>query len=833
MNLYISVKKVAALCLISLSTAYSHGYSKKKLYTSELTQDNRFVKPFKLITLNDVSIVGGKNASLGQMIRHLSAHNINVPDGFAITTEGYKLFIDENNLHKAIAKLELAVTEEELSLQATALRAKIINGHMPDALRIEIEQAYTLLCLMYGTDTDVAVRSSGTAEDMPDASFAGQQDTYLNIRGIDAILEHYKKCIASLFNERAILYRIEQGYSISDTQLSVGIQKMVRSDLACSGVAFSLDTETGNQDIITITGSYGLGEMIVQGTVTPDEFRVHKPTFKQGHRSLFSKMQGNKNKKLMYHNSCGTVESFVAHEEQMRFCLTDDEVLALAQAICTIEDHYSKTYGHRMPMDIEWAKDGIDESLYILQARPETVHSQLKQQSNTLTTYHLIGKEKPTVLLSGQSVGQHIVSGKARVITDLHQAHQLLPGEILITPMTDPDWVPAMKRAAAVITDHGGRTCHAAIVSRELGIPALVGTGNATAQIRTGDLITIDCSQGHLGNVYAGNVAFEKKILHLDILPELPVKIFVNIAEPSSAFNTARLPVDGVGLARVEFIINNAIKAHPMAFIHPERVHDQAVLDEITRLTHTHESPAEFFIDSLAQGVATIAAAFYPRPVIVRMSDFKSNEYAHLLGGSFFEPQEENPMIGFRGASRYYDSAYQDAFALECKAMKRVRDEMGFTNVELMLPFVRTTGEAEKTIAVMEQQGLKRGENNLRLIMMCEIPSNVICIDEFSAYFDGFSIGSNDLTQLTLGVDRDSGILMHLFDERDLAVKRMLNMAIEGALRNNKYIGICGQGPSDYPEIAQFLIECGIHTLSLNADTVMPFIMRHANAGSI
>lgn len=797
---------------------------------SAIAQPAHYIKPFRSISIEDIPIVGGKNASLGQMIQHLSAHNINVPDGFAVTTAGYRLFMEENHLIKTINNLAHITSEKELSLQANALRAKIINGHIPKALELEIKQSYIHLCALYGADTDVAVRSSGTAEDMPDASFAGQQDTYLNIRGVDAVLEHYKKCIASLFNERAISYRIEQGYSISDTELSVGIQKMVRSDLACSGVAFSLDTETGNQDVITVTGSYGLGEMVVQGAVTPDEFRIHKPTFKQHHRSLFAKTLGNKTKKLMYHNTCGTVESFVSHDQQIRFCLTDDEVLALAQAICTIEDHYSKMYGRPTPMDIEWAKDGVDGSLYILQARPETVHSQVKQHTNNLTTYRLTGSGKPNVLLSGQSVGQHIVSGTARVITDLHEAHLLQPGEILVTPMTDPDWVPSMKRSAAVITDHGGRTCHAAIVSRELGIPALVGTGNATALIRTGELITIDCSQGHLGHVYAGNVSFEKESVSLETLPELPVKIFVNIAEPSSAFNTARLPVDGVGLARVEFIINNAIKAHPMAFIHPERVHDQAVLDEIARLTAGHESPAEFFIDSLAQGVATIAAAFYPRPVIVRMSDFKSNEYAHLLGGSFFEPQEENPMIGFRGASRYYDSAYQDAFALECKAMKRVRDEMGFTNVELMLPFVRTTGEAEKTIAVMTEHGLKRGENALRLIMMCEIPSNVICIDEFSELFDGFSIGSNDLTQLTLGVDRDSGILMHLFDERDLAVKRMLNMAIVGALRNNKYIGICGQGPSDYPEIAQFLIDCGIHTLSLNADTVMPFIMRHSKA---
>ncbi len=789
-----------------------------------------YIKPFNQITLDDIMLVGGKNASLGQMISHLSKQGVRVPNGFAITADAYWHFLHENKLSEVIKQLIKQCSLEELPEVAHKIRDMIVNANIPAALSQEIGAAYRNLCMMYSNEhLDVAVRSSGTAEDLPNASFAGQQDTYLNIRGVDAILNNYKKCIASLFNERAILYRIEQGFDSFDVALSVGVQKMVRSDLASSGVAFSLDTESGFPDTITINGSYGLGEMVVQGAVTPDEFRVHKPTLKKGHRSIISKTLGNKTIQMIYEGSNkGVKEIEIPILDQRLFCLTDDEIIHLAQSICDIEDHYSELYDRWTPMDVEWAKDGIDGNIYIVQARPETVHAQRTPTKNVLITYHLDAPTQPTPIVQGQSVGQHIVTGKAHVIEDLSQIAVLKEGEILITSMTDPDWVPAMKKAGGIITNHGGRTCHAAIVSRELGVPALVGTGNATHIIRTGDIITLDCSQGHNGMVYAGNIAHRKEEIYLDRLPDLPVKVMVNIAEPSSAFTTAQLPVAGVGLARTEFIINNAIKAHPMAFIHPERIDDLEVMKEISKLCSAYDNPREFFVSSLAQGVATIAAAFYPRPVIVRMSDFKSNEYGHLLGGSFFEPNEENPMIGFRGASRYYDPAYQEAFGLECEAMKRVRNEMGLTNIKLMLPFVRTIGEAEKTINVMAQHGLKRGENALELIMMCEIPSNVICIDEFSQFFDGFSIGSNDLTQLTLGVDRDSGKLLHLFDERDLAVKRMLKMAIEGALRNNKYIGICGQGPSDHPEIAQYLTELGIHSLSLNADTVIPFIMRHS-----
>ena len=789
-----------------------------------------FIKQFNQIGLDDIGSVGGKNASLGQMISHLSKQGIRVPNGFAITADAYWHFLQENKLTQVIKQLIKQCTIEELPSVSHKIRDMILNANIPSDLSQEIHEGYRNLCAMYGNEQlDVAVRSSGTAEDLPNASFAGQQDTYLNVSGMDAVLHYYKKCIASLFNERAILYRIEQGFDSFDVALSVGIQKMVRSDLACSGVAFSLDTESGFENIITINGSYGLGEMVVQGAVTPDEFRVHKPTLKQGYRSIINKTLGAKSIQMIYEGSNrGIKEIEVPELDQKLFCLTDKEILYLAETICKIEDHYSELYERWTPMDIEWAKDGIDGNIYIVQARPETVHAQRKNDQHKLITYRLANNEKPKNIISGQSIGQHIVSGVAHVIDNIDQAHLLKEGEILVTSMTDPDWVPAMKIAQGIITNHGGRTCHAAIVSRELGVPALVGTGNATQKIRTGDIITLDCSQGHNGHVYAGKIPFEKEEIYLDDLPELPVKVMVNIAEPSNAFNTAMLPVAGVGLARVEFIINNAIKAHPMAFIHPERIDDLKTLRQINQLSVAYKNPTEFFVSSLAQGVATIAAAFYPRPVIVRMSDFKSNEYGHLLGGSYFEPKEENPMIGFRGASRYYDPAYQEAFGLECEAMKRVRNDMGLTNVKLMLPFVRTLQEAEKTISVMEQHGLKRGQDDLELIMMCEIPSNVICINEFSNYFDGFSIGSNDLTQLTLGVDRDSAMLLHLFDERDLAVKRMLKMAIEGALRNNKYIGICGQGPSDHPEIAQFLTECNIHSLSLNADTVIPFIMRYA-----
>ena len=801
-----------------------------------LTCEASFTKPFNQITLDDIAIVGGKNASLGQMINNLSKEGIRVPDGFAVTADAYWHFLKETKLDTVIKQLLAQCSPDidlyEMQQVAKKIRDMIEQAQIPSALIYEISVAYRALCSNYGVDQiDIAVRSSATAEDLPNASFAGQQDTYLNIRGFDDLLYHYKKCVASLFNERAILYRLEQGFDPFDVAISVGMQKMIRSDLACSGVAFSLDTESGFPDVITINGSYGLGEMVVQGSVTPDEFRVHKPTLKQGYQPIINKTLGKKTVQMVYGNQERNVKVIAVPElDQRLFCLTDKEILTLAQVVCKIENHYSQYYGYWTPMDVEWAKDGIDGNIYVVQARPETIHAQKAKKENTLVTYRLLDTEDLThkTIITGQSIGKQIVSGPARIIEHIDQTNNLEEGDILVTSMTDPNWIPAMKKAAGIITNHGGRTCHAAIVSRELCIPAIIGTSNGTRKIKTGQMITIDCSQGHEGRVYKGELPFDKDEISLSKIPELPVKVMVNIAEPSSAFNTALLPTSGVGLARVEFIINNLIKAHPMAFIHPESITDIQVNKQISELVAAYDSKKEFFISSLAQGVGTIAAAFYPRPVIVRMSDFKSNEYEHLLGGSFFEPHEENPMIGFRGASRYYDPAYEEAFGLECEAMKRVRNVMGLTNVKLMIPFVRTLQEAEKTIAVMASHGLKRGEHELELIMMCEIPSNVICIDEFSNYFDGFSIGSNDLTQLTLGVDRDSDMLSHLFDERDLAVKRMLKMAVEGALRNNKYIGICGQGPSDHPEIAQFLIELGIHSLSLNADTVMPFIMQYA-----
>ena len=814
-----STRSLFALSLITFCTWSQH----------------ELIKPFNQITLDDIALVGGKNASLGQMINHLSKKGVLVPDGFAITAQAYQYFLQENRLTKAMQGLLEQITAdtplEEIKDVSAKIKDMIRRAHVPAILAQEIKEAYRSLSYRYGSEQcDVAVRSSGTAEDLPNASFAGQQDTYLNVRGVDEVLHYYKKCVASLFNERAIMYRIQQGFDPFDVAISVGIQKMVRSDLACSGVAFSIDPESGFADVVTINASYGLGEMVVQGAVTPDEYQVHKPTLKQGYRPILNKKLGDKKLQMMYNKNNNVSVIPVPELDQKLFCLTDDEILSLATSLCTIEAHYTEHYGRWTPMDVEWAKDGIDGNIYIVQARPETVHSQKQHEQHTINTYHL-NMNNPAQLetiVSGQSVGTHIVSGVAHVIDDITQAHQLKDGEILVTSMTDPDWVPAMQKASAIVTNHGGRTCHAAIVSRELGIPALVGTGNATHTIRTGQQITIDCSQGHTGYVYNGIIPFEKKTLCLEQLPTLPVNVMVNMAHPDNAFNVAQLPTAGVGLARLEFIITNHIKAHPMAFVAPERITDVAVTKEINTLTTAYPNRREFFISSLAQGVATIAGAFYPRPVIVRLSDFKSNEYGNLLGGSFFEPSEENPMIGFRGASRYYDPAYMPAFALECEAMRRVRNAMGLTNVKVMLPFVRTLEEAEKVSAIMADHGLKRGQNGLELIMMCEIPSNVMLIDEFCAYFDGFSIGSNDLTQLTLGVDRDSYQLMHLFDERNLAVKKMLTLAVEGALRNNKYIGICGQGPSDHPEIAQFLSDIGIESLSLNADTVLPFIMRYA-----
>jgi len=793
----------------------------------------KFIKKFEELRLKDIPLVGGKNASLGQMIAHLSGQGVRVPTGFAVTAQAYWHYIDHNNLREPIQKSLAQLTDiqdlQSLEKVGSTIRLLIEQGTMPDDLSLEITQAYKELCALYKQDNcDVAVRSSATAEDLPTASFAGQQETFLNVRGVEVLLESCKKSMASLFTNRAIVYRHEQGFDDFQVALSVGVQKMIRSDVGSAGVAFSLDTETGFPDVIMIESAWGLGESVVKGSVIPDEFMVHKPTLQKGFASLIKKRCGDKKIKIIYADDADELTKTVpvAHDKQKQFSLTDEEVLELARAVNTIEQHYTDLKKAWSPMDVEWAKDGVDGKLYILQARPETVHSSKKHEAQLVEYKLKDGDEQERVsraLITGQSIGSQIVSGVVRVIKDVSQIEQVQEGDIIVTPMTDPDWVPAMKRAAGIVTDRGGRTCHAAIVGRELNTPVIVGTQTGTDVLTDGQEVTMDCSRGKVGFVYEGLIPFEIVTTQLKDLPKLSVDIMVNSADPDGAFELSFLPVTGVGLARVEFIINNAIQIHPMALLEPEKIEDKEIKHKIDALTVAYPDKKSFFIDTLAQGVGTIAAAFYPRPVIVRLSDFKSNEYRNLIGGVYFEPEEENPMIGFRGASRYYSEQYKSAFALECAALKKVRDEMGLTNVQIMVPFVRTVPEAQRVLQEMEQHGLQRGNNDLRIIMMCEIPSNVILIDEFSKHFDGFSIGSNDLTQLTLGVDRDSQLLADLFDERDPAVKKMFMLAIKGAQAHKKYIGICGQAPSDYPEIAQFLIAQGINSLSLNADSVMPF----------
>jgi len=787
-----------------------------------------FIKKFNQIGLKDVPLVGGKNASLGQMITDLAEQGIKVPMGFAITADAYWHFLNSNNLVLPLKKLRarISITDERsLAREAKHMRALIVAGVMPTDLLVPIAAAYQELSKLYNIkNVDVAVRSSATAEDLPGASFAGQQETFLHVRGIDSLIDACKRCFASLFTDRAIAYRAQQGFDDFDSALSIGVQKMVRSDLAASGVAFSLDTETGFKDVVTINASWGLGESIVQGTITPDEFIVHKPTLQKGYASIIKKKLGNKTSRIVY-SGHALAQKPVPANQITQFCLTDAEILYVARAVTVIESHYSTLAKKWTPVDVEWAQDGTDKQIYIIQARPETVHAQ--EQHTTLIQYHLKSNNKPIhVVVTGQSIGQKIVAGKARVIKSLKQINQVRPGEILVTRMTDPDWVPALKKAQGIITDQGGRTCHAAIVSRELGIPAIVGTIKATDSIKTGEDITIDCSQGTMGYVYQGSIAYDVMRTPLDNLPKLQVGVMVNLADPDRAFTTSFLPCDGVGLARIEFIINTTIKIHPMALIHPTFVKDKKIQKQIEHITAGYKDKKQFFVDVLAQGIAQIAAAFYPKPVIVRFSDFKSNEYRNLVGGTYFEPIEENPMLGFRGASRYYDRHYKEAFALECAAIKKVREVMGLYNVKVMVPFVRTVPEAERVLAAMKEYGLAQHVNDLAVIMMCEIPSNVILIDVFSALFDGFSIGSNDLTQLTLGVDRDSGLLAGSFDERDPAVMKMMEMAIAGAQHNKKPIGICGQAPSDHPAIADFLIQRGIDSLSLNPDSVIPFLLR-------
>ena len=789
--------------------------------------ETNYIRWFSETTIDDVPLVGGKNASLGEMYRELTGQGIKIPNGFSITAEAYWKLLEAGGILEKLKKvMEGLDTSDvaELSKRGKAARDLILEAGIPDVLWTEIKGAYDELCEEYGEEADVAVRSSATAEDLPTASFAGQQETYLNIRGYPALRDACVRCFASLFTDRAISYRVTNGFDHFKVALSIGVMKMVRSDLASSGVIFTLDTETGFPDVVFITGAYGLGENIVQGQVNPDEFYVFKPTFREGYKPIIRKKVGSKEIKMIYGRGDSKVLTRnvdVPEAERMRFCLSDAEVLKLAEYAIAIEDHYSARYGEARPMDIEWAKDGETGELFIVQARPETVQSQRRR--DVLETYVL--EEKSEVLVRGSSVGDKIAAGKAHVVPDVSVLPSFKPGEVLIADTTTPDWEPVMKTAAAIVTNKGGRTCHAAIVSRELGIPAVVGAGDATEILSTGKEITVSCT-GEEGLVYAGILPFHVDTLSLKDLERPETEIMMNLANPEEAFSFSMIPNDGIGLARLEFIINSYIKIHPMALVHPEKVADKKVLEEIESLTKGFAGKEAYFVEKLAEGVSTITAAFYPKPVVVRMSDFKTNEYANLLGGSYFEMEESNPMIGFRGASRYFDERYREGFALECRAMKKVRDEMGLTNLILMIPFCRTLEEGRKVLAEMEKNGLVRGENGLQVYVMCEIPNNVLLIDEFSELFDGFSIGSNDLTQLTLGVDRDSELLAAEFDERDPGVMKIVSMAVQGAKRNGKHSGICGQAPSDYPEFAEFLVKEGIDSISLNPDSVMKITLK-------
>lgn len=788
---------------------------------------NKLVVSFNQITLDDLPRVGGKNASLGEMIQVMRESGINVPGGFAITTLAYQDHLHENNLelpiYTALDGLDVEDTRE-LARVGEFVRQQIQGSPLPKHVRAAAMESYRDLSARSGERaSDVAVRSSATAEDLPAASFAGQQDTFLFVRGEKDLDVAIRACMGSLFTDRAIVYRHQQGISHREVAISVGVQRMIRSDLACAGVMFTLDTESGFRDVVTISGSWGLGELLVQGRVIPDEFWVHKPTAQAGHRSVIRKELGSKQDKLVSieGGTKPTKQVRVPKIDQQKFVLSDDEVLKLAEWAMMIEDHYSKGAGVRTPMDLEWAKDGITNELYIVQARPETVHSQRHQQ---LEIYHLTESAPP--ILTGKSVGHSISIGPVRVIRNSEHLHAFEQGEVLVAEMTDPDWNPILKRASAVVTDRGGRTCHTAIVARELGIPSVVGTEHATATLRDGQQVTVSCAQGEVGNVYDGVFAYEREEVDPTTLPETPVQLMLNVASPAMAFHHAQLPSAGVGLMRIEFLITDWIGVHPMALVYPERVEDQDERIEISRRTIAYGSTTEFFVDRLSSGIAQIAAAFYPRPVIVRFSDFKTNEYAGLIGGRVFEPNEANPMLGFRGASRYYDDRYREGFALECAAIRGVRETMGLTNVKLMIPFCRTIEEGRRVLKEMKRNGLQRGKDALEVYVMCEIPNNVILAQEFSELFDGFSIGSNDLTQLTLGIDRDSELLSHLFDERDPGVKRMISMVVDAAHRCDRPVGICGQAPSDYPDFAEFLMEIGIDSISLNPDSLLEVTRR-------
>jgi len=777
----------------------------------------RYVRFFEEFGIDDVPLVGGKNASLGEMLQNLSSQGVRVPHGFAITAQAYRYMLDEagawDRLHAELDDLDPADVAA-LARKGKRAREIVYGAGLPDDLAAEILDAYRKLQQEYGEEVSLAVRSSATAEDLPTASFAGQQDSYLNIKGEESLLDTCRRCFASLFTDRAIHYRIDQGFDHFKVSLSIGVMKMVRSDISSSGVMFSIDTESGFRDAVFVTGAYGLGENVVQGAVDPDEFYVHKPTYLAGHRAVLRRLIGDKAVKmiLVEGETKNTTRNIpTPKSDRARFCLTDEDVLELAGYACTIEAHYGR------PMDMEWAKDGLDGKLYIVQARPETVASQ--HSATALESYVLEGRGE--ILTEGRSVGEKIASGAVRRIENLTQLAEFKPGEVLVADTTTPDMEPVMKTAAAIVTNRGGRTCHASIIARELGIPAVVGTGNATTRVPDGEVVTVSCAEGDSGRVYRGEVSFHVERAEVADVTRPRTQIMLNLGNPDLAFKTSFLPNDGVGLARMEFIISEYIRVHPLALLHPEKVDDPEARKTIDRLTQNYPDGSAFFVERLSEGIGTIAAAFWPKPVVVRMSDFKSNEYASLIGGAAFEPSESNPMIGFRGASRYAHPAYAEGFALECRAMRRVRDEMGLTNVILMLPFVRRIAEADLVLQTMADLGLRRGENGLKVYAMCEIPNNVILIDEFAKRFDGFSIGSNDLTQLTLGVDRDSEIVAFDYDERDEGVKEMIRLAVEGCRRNGIHSGLCGQAPSDYPDMAEFLVRIGIESMSLNPDTVI------------
>ncbi len=776
---------------------------------------NEYVIWFDCLGMDDVAKVGGKNASLGEMIGGLSAAGVSVPEGFATTSLAFRDFLRQDHLAQRIDGLlrQLDVDDVEALAEAGAtIRQWVIDTPLPEPLLAAITAAYTKMEANTDGELSVAVRSSATAEDLPDASFAGQQETLLNVRGLDHVLLAVKEVFASLYNDRAIAYRVHQNFEHADVALSAGIQRMVRSDLGAAGVMFTLDTESGFREVVFITSAYGLGETVVAGAVNPDEFYISKPLLKAGRPAVLSRTLGGKAIKMVYSED-QTVERIktvdVEPADRQRFSLNDEQLVELARQAMAIEEHYGR------PMDIEWALDGETGKLYIVQARPETVKSRSNGQ---VERYALLQKGK--VISTGRAIGHRIGAGRARVITDLREMAKVEPGDVLVTDMTDPNWEPIMKRAAAIVTNRGGRTCHAAIIARELGIPAVVGCGDATHTIADGAEVTVSCAEGDTGFVYEGLLDFDVTRADTAEMPELPVKIMMNVGNPTRAFDFAQLPNGGVGLARVEFVINTMIGVHPKALLHFDE-QSEDVKAAIQKRAAGYADPVNFYVEKLAEGVSTLAAAFYPRPVIVRLSDFKSNEYANLIGGDRYEPKEENPMIGFRGASRYISPEFRPCFELECRALKKVRDEMGLTNVEIMVPFTRTLDEAKQVIEILGENGLKRGENGLRIIMMCEVPSNAVLADEFLEHFDGFSIGSNDLTQLTLGLDRDSGLVANLFDERNPAVKKMLRMAIRACRDRGKYVGICGQGPSDYPNLARWLLTEGITSISLNPDTVV------------